>query len=101
MTDENPIRVRSTFSQNPGTLICDTQDIWPLTGLPLMSPVQIAELKTHGIAESQWLAMERHVGLLHLVDSASGNTILCAPTGDTVRAVDKELQENGISAVSW
>jgi hypothetical protein len=52
MTDENPIRVRSTFSQNPGTLICDTQDIWPLTGLPLMSPVQIAELKTHGIAES-------------------------------------------------
>lgn len=96
-----PIRVRSTFSQNPGTLICDTEDAWPLSGLPLMSPVQVAELTTSGIAESQWQAMEQHVGLLHLVDSASGNTILCAPSGDTVSVVDKELQENGISAVSW
>jgi aspartate kinase len=96
-----PIRVRSTFSQNPGTLIYDTQDIWPLSGLPLMGSVQIAELNTPGITESQWHTMEQHVGLLHLVDSASGNTILCAPSGDTVSVVDQEIKQNGISPVSW
>jgi aspartate kinase len=101
MEHKLPIRVRSTFSQDPGTLICETEDLWPLAGLPLMGPVQVAEMKGGAVDEERWQAMEQHVGLLHLTDSASGNTILCAPSGDTVSVVDQELRENGIAQVSW
>ncbi len=96
-----PIRVRSTFSQDPGTLICDCEDIWPLAGLPLMSGVQVAELSHGPVDESRWQAMEQHVGLLRLTDADSGKTILCAPSGDTAGVVDQELRGNEIAPVTW
>ena len=96
-----PIRVRSTFSQDPGTLISDTADSWSLIGLPMMSPVQVAELDSQEVEESRWQAMEQHVGLLRMTDVDSGKTILCAPTGDTASVVDLELKANEIGPVSW
>lgn len=96
-----PIRVRSTFSKDPGTLICEQEDAWPLCGLPLKSPVQVAELKQDVLEDKSWQTLEQHVGLLRLVDLDSGRIILCAPTGDTAGVVDQELRENGIGPVTW
>lgn len=101
MENKLPIRVRSTFSKDQGTLICDCEDIWPLVGLPLMGSVQVAELVNTTIDDARWQTMEQHVGLLHLTDADSGKTILCAPSGDTAGVVDQELRANEIGPVAW
>jgi aspartokinase len=96
-----PIRVRSTFSQDPGTLIGAEEDQWPLVGLPLVASAQVAVLRGQDLEAASRLSLERHVGLLRLVDASSGAVILCAPLGDTASMVDKELSASGITAPTW
>jgi aspartate kinase len=96
-----PIRVRSTFSQDPGTLIGPQEDEWPLVGLPLLGPVQVAVLPSQDLDEPRRLAMEQHVGLLSLLDEISGEWVFCAPMGDTTSVVNKELADNGFGPVTW
>ena len=94
-----PIRVRSTFSQDPGTLISAQADERPLVGLPLLGPVRIAVLPEQGLDATQWGVLEQHVGLVRL--DIDDRTILCAPSGDTTNLVDKELAASGIAALAW
>ena len=96
-----PIRVRSTFSQNPGTLITDHVDSCPLVGLPVVGSVQVATMNGKILDESERNALEQHVGLLSLIDASSGELMLCAPSGDTLGLVDMELEKVGITGVSW
>lgn len=96
-----PMRVRSTFSQDPGTLIGAEEDQCPLVGLPLVSSTQVAVLRDQDLDAAARLSLERHVGLVRLVDASSGDVILCAPSGDTASMVDKELSANGITALTW
>jgi aspartokinase len=95
-----PIRVRSTFSQDPGTLISSQADERPLVGLPSLGPVRIAVLPQQELDASQWGVLEQHVGLLKLGDT-NGRTILCAPLGDTAPMVDKELAARGMTSLAW
>jgi aspartate kinase len=96
-----PIRVRSTFSQDPGTLIGAEEDPWPLVGLPLVASTQIAVLRGQDLDAAGQLSLERHVGLLRLVDASSDDVVLCAPLGDTATWLDKELSMSGITTPTW
>ncbi len=101
MEHDLPIRVRSTFSQDSGTLIGPHEHSCTLVGLPLLGPVQVGVLSALDLDEPRQLAMEQHVGLLSLVDEASGKWILCAPAGDTAGIVDQELAGQGIGPIAW
>ncbi len=96
-----PIQVRSTFSKDPGTLIGAQADECPLVGVPWLPSVRIAPLPEPAPDETPWQALEQHVGLLELVDTASGQAILCAPSGDTASRVDKELNATGVQTPAW
>ncbi len=96
-----PIRVRSTFSQDPGTLIGAEEDHFRLVGLPLVASTQVAVLGGQDLDPVGQLSLERHVGLVRLVDASSGDIVLCAPLGDTVSMVDMELSVSGVTAPTW
>ncbi len=95
-----PIRVRSTLSEDPGTLISAQADERPLVGLPTLDSVRIAVLLEPSLDTSQWGILEQHVGLVRL-GAAGDRTILCAPSGDTAHLVDQELAAHGITSLAW
>jgi aspartokinase len=101
MENNLPIRVRSTFSQSPGTLICDHADTTPLVGFSVVSNAQVAELTGQKLDRKQLDSLEQHVGLLSLTDMSTEKQILCAPSGDTAGEVDKELKNIGVASVAW
>lgn len=75
-----PVAVRSTFSNQPGTLINFAPDVSPLVGLAAMGPLETLILKGDTIgaaARSDW---EAHRLIMSLVDAASGALILGAST---------------------
>lgn len=96
-----PIRIRSTFSQNEGTLINSQPDAFPLVGMPVVASAQVAELPAGKLNPEQIDALEQHVGLLTLVDQSDGRLVLCAPSGDTASQVNQELAKLGISSPKW
>ncbi len=101
MEHQLPVRVRSTFSQDAGTLIGAHADEWALVGLPLLASVQVAALQGQDLDDAGRMALERHVGLLRLVDASSGRIVVCAPAGDTATLVDQELAAAGVGALDW
>lgn len=101
MEHQLPVRVRSTFSQDPGTLIGAHPDEWALVGLPLMPSVQVAALQGQDLDDAGRMALERHVGLLRLMDASSDRIVVCAPAGDTATLVDQELAAAGVKALDW
>ncbi len=101
MQNHLPIRVRSTFSQNPGTLIDSHTDAMPLVGMPVVASAQVAVLPPEKISPDQIDTLEQHLGLLTLVEATSGNLVLCAPSGDTASQVDQELALLGMGELQW
>lgn len=95
-----PVRVRSTFSQNPGTLIAGERDAFPLVGMPVVPAARAAVLGGQSLSADQLAALEQHVGLLAIRDAQAG-LVLCAPQGDTAAQVDAELAEAGVHDLDW
>jgi aspartate kinase len=95
-----PVRVRSTFSEEPGTLIADVVDPWPLVGLPLLPSVQVAKLPSGRVTAARRASLEQHMGVVSLAADAD-QVLLCAPAGDTAVVVDSELAEDGLVDVRW
>lgn len=95
-----PVRVRSTFSQSEGTLICDRPDRTPLVGFSLIPSANVAAAPAQ-LSAKDLDTLEQHVGLLSLQDRETGKTVFCVPSGDTLSEVDTELAGHGVTGVSW
>jgi len=95
-----PVRVRSTFSQNPGTLIAGEHDDFPLVGMPVVTSARVAPLGGHALSPEQLAVLEQHVGLLAIRDVQVG-LVLCLPQGDTAAQVDTELAAVGVHGLNW
>ncbi len=95
-----PVRVRSTFSQNPGTLIAGEHDDFPLVGMPVVTSARVALLGDRTLSAEQLATLEQHVGLLAIRDTQAG-LVLCSPQGDTAAQVDAELAAVGVHGLDW
>lgn len=95
-----PVRVRSTFSQNPGTLIAGDHDDFPLVGMPVVTSARVAQLGDRTLSVEQLAVLEQHVGLLAIRDAQAG-LVLCSPQGDTAAQVDTELAAVGVHGLDW
>ena len=70
-----PIVVRSTFSDAPGTLICDVEDERPLVGLAALPPMDTVVLPAGAVDQTTREAWERSRLVMSIVDSASGEIV--------------------------
>jgi aspartate kinase len=96
-----PVRVRSTFSQNVGTLISAKLDKTALVGFSMIGNASIGEAGAHQLKRDELDTLEQHIGLLTLTESASGKQVFCVPAGDTLSEVDSELALHGVTNVNW
>lgn len=96
-----PLRVRSTFSNHPGTLIAGTEDSCPLVGLAVLLEVRLAALPGGQRPPDEVLAaLEQHTGMLAL-GCADGPDMLAAPAGDTAALAGPELARAGLENLRW
>ncbi len=95
-----PIRIRSTFSQNPGTLISEKPDKSSLVGFALIANANIA-LVNKKLGKKDLAQLEQHVGLLTFKDTLTREMVFAVPAGDTLGEVDHELAAYGVKNVAW
>ena len=67
-----PIAVRSTFSNDPGTLIGDDEDRAPLLGLAVLSPMETRLVAAGGVDDDRRGEWERERLIMSLHDHSSG-----------------------------
>jgi aspartate kinase len=72
-----PLVVRSTFSNDPGTLIADVQDEAPVVGVAALGSMTTLELTTAD-ADSALRARWEREGLMSIVDLTSGRLVVGA-----------------------
>ncbi len=87
-----PIRVRSTYSMSPGTLITDTKDEHPVVGIAILAAMETIALAKNALDHRTREDWERKRLIKSLTDSKTGNLILgikSADSNELMEAVEK------------
>jgi aspartate kinase len=94
-----PIAVRSTFSNDPGTLIGDDEDQAPLLGLAVLSPMETRLVAPAGVDDDRRREWERERLIMSIHDHSSGLLAL-GIAADNAGELDRVLEETGLQPAS-
>lgn len=76
-----PIIVRSTFSQDPGTIIADVSDQQPIIGVTVLPPMETLALQDRIADDRCREDWERRHLVMSIVDRQTGHLLVGAPIG--------------------
>ena len=91
-----PIICRSTFDNNPGTLITKTEDEFPLVGITRLGPICLFALNDISIEEKYIQELYDRLGVIALKDERLGKIFL-AVKQEWAHELKNNLSKNGIN----
>jgi aspartate kinase len=94
-----PIVVRSTFSDGPGTLIDETPDEQPITGIATLSAMRTIAVDAQSITRGTREDWERRYLVMSLVDEPTGAVVLGVPA-DGWPALGAAIERAGVKATA-
>jgi aspartate kinase len=91
-----PIAVRSTFGDDPGTLVADVDDERPLVGIAHLAAMRTLVLSADCVDAPRLDEWERRRLILALADARTGHLVVGAPA-DKETELDRAIDEAGLT----
>lgn len=92
------IVVRSTFSTEPGTVIDNVADEWPLVGIATLSPMETVWLTPNAVNDQIRARWERRLVIMSGTDATTGR-LMVGIQGPRGEDLDQALAESGVSPI--